>query len=91
MMGKCPYNCQNQTSDGYCKTTGCVNPNYMPSAHKKGKWIYGEHDVAMCDGYYCSGCGFFVPWDYKREFIDFIDGYNFCPHCGAPMERGTDE
>ena len=60
----------------------------LPSVHperKTGRWIYGEHDVTMCDGYHCSECGFFVPWDYKREFIDFIKDYNFCPNCGSPM------
>jgi hypothetical protein len=52
---------------------------------KTGRWIYGEDDVAMCDGYHCSECGFFVPWDYKRKFIDFIKDYNFCPNCGSQM------
>lgn len=52
---------------------------------KTGRWIYGEHDVAMCDGYRCDKCGFFVPWDYQHEFIDFIKDYNFCPNCGAKM------
>ena len=62
--------------------------NGMPSAQPqrpKGKWIYGEHDVAMCDGYRCDQCGFFAPWDYQHKFIDFIKDYNFCPHCGADM------
>ena len=62
----------------------------LPSAQperKTGRWIYGEDDVAMCDGYHCSECGFFVPWDYKRKFIDFIKDYNFCPNCGSPMEK----
>ena len=53
---------------------------------KTGKWIYGEHDVAMCDGYWCDKCGFFVPWDYEHKFIDFINDYHFCPSCGAKME-----
>lgn len=52
---------------------------------KKGKWIYGEHDTAMCDGYRCDKCGFFVPWDYRFTFIDFINDYHFCPGCGAKM------
>ena len=55
------------------------------SEQKKGKWVYEEHDAAMCDGHRCSECGFFIPWDYKHEFIDFINRYNFCPHCGADM------
>lgn len=52
---------------------------------KKGEWIYGEHDIAMCDGYWCDQCGFFVPWDYKHKFIDFIKDYHWCPSCGADM------
>ena len=57
---------------------------------KKGRWIYGEHDIAMCDGYRCDKCGFFVPWDYKFTFIDFINDYHFCPNCGSDM-RGEDD
>ena len=57
---------------------------------KKGKWIYVEHDVAMCDGYRCDKCGFFVPWDYQHKFIDFIKDYNYCPSCGAKMEVKND-
>ena len=53
---------------------------------KTGKWVYGEHDVAMCDGYFCKNCGFFVPWNYKLHFIDFIKDYHYCPHCGTRME-----
>ena len=28
MIGPCLHNCPNQTLDGYCKTTGCINPAY---------------------------------------------------------------
>ena len=56
---------------------------------KRGEWIYGEHDVAMCDGYFCDKCGFFVPWDYQHKSIDFIKDYNFCPNCGADMRGET--
>lgn len=58
---------------------------------RTGKWIYGEHDTAMCDGYRCDKCGFFVPWDYKFTFIDFINDYHFCPNCGAKMLKEGDE
>ena len=64
-------------------------PSVQPE-RKKGKWIYGEHDVAMCDGYRCDNCGFFVPWDYQHKFIDFIKDYNYCPSCGAKMEVKND-
>jgi len=64
----------------------------LPSVQpQKGKWIYGEHDVAMCDGYRCDKCGFFVPWDYQHKFIDFIKDYNYCPSCGADMREGDAE
>ena len=63
----------------------------IPSAdvveRKRGEWIYGEHDIAMCDGYRCDKCGFFVPWDYEHKFIDFIKDYHFCPSCGADMRK----
>lgn len=28
MLGLCPYSCKNKTANGYCRTTGCINPNY---------------------------------------------------------------
>ena len=65
----------------------------VPSAQSerpKGEWIYGEHDIAMCDGYWCDQCGFFVPWDYKHKFIDFIKDYHWCPSCGADMRGEQD-
>lgn len=64
-------------------------PTVQPE-RKRGKWIYGEHDVAMCDGYRCDKCGFFVPWDYQHKFIDFINDYHFCPSCGADMRGEQD-
>lgn len=62
----------------------------MIADRPQGKWIYGEHDVAMCDGYRCDRCGFFVPWDYEHKFIDFINDYHFCPNCGSRMSKGAD-
>ena len=55
-----------------------------PARH--GKWIYGEHEIAMCDGYRCSKCGYFVPWDYGHKSIDYINEYHYCPSCGAKMD-----
>lgn len=57
----------------------------------QGEWIYGEHNVAMCDGYRCNRCDFFVPWDYEHKFIDFINDYHFCPNCGCRMKGADDE
>ena len=34
----------------------------LPTAEpRKGKWIYGEDDGQ--DGWFCSECGRFIPWD----------------------------
>ena len=64
----------------------------VPSADRpQGEWIYGEHNVAMCDGYRCNRCDFFVPWDYEHKFIDFINDYHYCPNCGAKMKGADDE
>lgn len=68
--------------------SGFTHAKPMPPTQPKrpkGEWIYGEHDIAMCDGYMCNQCGFFVPWDYKHKFIDFIKDYHWCPFCGADM------
>lgn len=58
----------------------------VPSAERKGHWIYGEDEYGI-DGYHCDKCGFFVPWDYAHTFINYIEDYNLCPSCGARMER----
>lgn len=55
------------------------------------KYIKEKDDVAMCDGYRCDRCGFFVPWDYEHKSIDFINDYHFCPNCGCRMEGADDE
>lgn len=56
---------------------------------KTGKWIYSEDEYGI-DGYHCDECGFFVPWDYVHKFINYIEDYNFCPHCGADMRGDKD-
>lgn len=34
MIGPCGFNCTNQTSDGYCKTTVCIHPIYSQKYHQ---------------------------------------------------------
>ena len=29
MIGQCPYDCNNKNELGYCRSTGCVNPEYQ--------------------------------------------------------------
>jgi hypothetical protein len=61
----------------------------LPSAQperKKGEWIYGEDDGQ--DGWYCSECNGFVPWDYEfygLDNIDFIRDFKTCPFCDTKM------
>ena len=63
----------------------------IPSAERKGEWIYCE-DYVGHDGYKCSECEFFIPWcyDYYAD-SDYISNYYFCPHCGAKMKGSEDE
>lgn len=56
----------------------------------KGKWTYGENDGQ--DGWFCSECGFFVPWYYDfygLDNIDFIAEYHTCPKCDTKMMEYT--
>ena len=49
-----------------------------------GMWVYCEDDYGQ-DGYQCTNCGFFEPWYYKYEGINFIHKYKRCPGCGSAM------
>ena len=53
-------------------------PSTQPE-QKKGKWI---------DDTYCSKCG----WVHITDagFIGSVDGFNFCPNCGADMRGDKD-
>ena len=87
IFGECSYA---ETGCGDCAVVEKVR-KALSADRPQGEWIYGEHDVAMCDGYRCDRCGFFVPWDYEHKFIDFINDYNFCPSCGSKMKGADDE
>lgn len=56
----------------------------------EGEWVYGEDECGQ-DGWFCSECGFFVPWyyEYYEKDIDFIREYKACPHCLAEMVTYT--
>lgn len=45
----------------------------------RGWWIPAPETIADCS-YYCSQCGFF-----RDAYI--LDVNNFCPNCGAKMEK----
>lgn len=55
-----------------------------------GEWVYGEDECGQ-DGWFCSECGFFVPWYYQyyENDVDFIREYKACPHCLAEMVTYT--
>lgn len=47
---------------------------------KHGRWIFEEYP----DGYYhaiCSEC------DVWSDEYAYLDGWNYCPHCGAKMDE----
>ena len=56
----------------------------------EGEWVYGEDECGQ-DGWFCSECGFFVPWyyEYYENDVDFIREYKACPHCLAEMVTYT--
>ena len=56
----------------------------------QGEWQYGEDECGQ-DGWFCSECGFFVPWYYQyyENDINFIREYKACPHCLAEMVTYT--
>lgn len=51
-----------------------------PQEPKTGRWIY------KLFGLECSNCHRFINGEYD-ESLDTMNGYSFCPHCGAKMER----
>ena len=54
------------------------------------EWIYGEKDGT--DGWYCSKCGFHIPWYYDYyglNNINFIRDFHTCPRCDAKMLKYT--
>ena len=65
----------------------------LPSAEperKTAEWIYGENGGQ--DGWYCSKCGLFIPWDYEYyglDNIDFIADFHTCPKCDRKMLKYT--
>lgn len=60
--------------------------NSVPAAdvrgNRRGEWISGAQDFETGKTHECSICGGFI--DYNKGGAD---DYNFCPYCGAKMER----
>lgn len=69
-------------SDGYSyievETESAIKQfQHLPSAQKKGKWIY----LDGLDAFECSFCG--------RQMVRNI--FDFCPWCGAQMREGRED
>ena len=47
----------------------------------RGEWIKDTHDMAGYGYFDCSVCG--------ADFYE-INGYSFCPNCGADMRGGNE-
>ena len=57
-----------------------------PAEPKRGKWIDGiiPNDSGGLPVIVCDQCNTFFP-------LQFGDGHNFCPNCGADMRGEQDE
>ena len=78
-------NCYNGYSDAYDKAYIIGVLEEVPTIEpKRGKWLLHEYP----DGYYhteCSECG-----KVYSENVYFLRKPNYCPNCGAKMERSEE-
>lgn len=82
--------CGSCSMGAFCPDYGCVEVREVfenvPSADVKsvvhGKWIEQPKDFDLCGVKYfaCNQCGFECQLTY-----------NYCPHCGAIMNRGQND
>lgn len=69
---------QYETMIQWCLTVLDAQP--IIEERKRGKWIvYKAPDKQHCGLIKCPFCG--------EDMIAEADEYNFCPNCGAQMER----
>lgn len=69
--------CYNGFSDTYDKACIIGVLEEVPSAQRKGKWIY----LNGLDAFECSVCG--------RQMVRNI--FDYCPWCGAEMTKGEED
>lgn len=60
MIGTCSYNCSNKTSDGYCRTTGCINLNYQQNQINQNNTLI--FPVTIAGRYFAT----------KQNLLDFV-------------------
>jgi Zn finger protein HypA/HybF involved in hydrogenase expression len=70
----------------YDEMVNCVKgmPTVTPQEPRKGHWMINkEKNLAKC-----SNCKFFLnDKDEIKLLGTFIQGYNYCPYCGADMRE----
>lgn len=74
--------CLYATRDGGCASWDCNFISIAEAEPKRGRWIkwhwYADDSKdSLTEEYKCSECDF--PWGETD--------YNFCPNCGAKMEK----
>lgn len=60
----------------------CVEHAPTVEARKRGHWFDPEDDDGRT-AWHCSVC------DYVVKTIGFYPNYNYCPCCGARMDKGV--
>jgi len=76
--------------DGHTEADAETRLMSLEPERKTAEWIYGENGGQ--DGWYCSKCGLFIPWDYEYyglDNIDFIADFHTCPKCDRKMLKYT--
>ena len=60
----------------------------VPTAEPKvGRWIIRDETKTLNESYTCDQCGY-IQWFPKVRFFDDPKRVlNYCPNCGAKMER----
>ena len=87
-MGICPYPCNNKMENGYCRSTGCINPQYAQIifySHNMNIFPYRQDaidalakEVRYVDGYY-------VEYDAVISETDAMDAIKALPSA-QPMQ-----
>lgn len=60
-----------------------INGIVVKDERPHGKWIFEKADNESTEGYICSNCG--------RSFhtkVPYFSEFNYCPTCGAQMDKG---
>ena len=73
--------CLYATRDGGCASWDCNFISIAEAEPKRGRWHYKFADNGWQD-VSCSECGYTENVDVHVRL-----GYNFCPNCGARMDK----